>query len=186
MARYFYIQSEIRKFNLSDGITEYFIQDMFQSKCPDRMVLALTSSAGASGDYKINPFNFSTADVSFLSVTVNGVMCGKGPYTPDFSKDIFLQPYSDLFEIHPHPNASYQPFSTGLTRDHYKGGYCLFNIDLTPATRRGNFYPTSKQGDVKLEIRFKSPLKKPMLLICQTFSPALLELDKTRNVYLSR
>lgn len=185
-ARYFYVQEELRKFTIPKGQSSFFCENMFNSTCPDRMVLMLCDSAAVSGSYTANAFNFKHHNLSYLNATVNGSPSPKGPLKMDFKRSSYVSCFEDLFETLPRPQGPDNAFGNMITREAFEKGYSLFCIDFTPQTRRASFYPTKKDGSVRLELRFAEPLADTVILMCMTYSPTYFEIDYARNVFLGR
>ena len=187
MARYSYIREELRKFTIVRGSSDFVCPDMFQSKCPDRMVFALSSSSANSGNYQLNPFNFRTYDLNYISVTVGGTRSPYGEIKMNFDEDVYADVYEALFcTTKPRSTGEMESNSNGITFSDFKQGYALFSIELNPQTRSGRFYPTKKNGDVGLELRFAKPLKETVILLCLTYTPAYFEIDNVRGIYLGK
>lgn len=184
LALYPFIQEDLRKFVIPKSSNSFYVGDLFQGKCPDRMILAMVSSAAVSGAYNKNPFNFKHNNLSMLSISVNGVQIPDGVIKTDFVQDAYTSAYDALFNTI--PRDSDNGGDNGISYTAFKQGFALFSIDFLPQTRSGQFYPLKKDGIVKLEMRFDKPLVDTTVLLVLTYSPSYFEIDYTRKVYLGR
>ncbi len=187
VARYFFVQEELRKATIGQGNTSFFSENFFNSTVPDRLVLALCTSEQLGGNIRRNPYHFRSANLSYISISINGVPCPQGLIKTDFNNPAAnVQPFTDLYTTSARVAGADKHFGNLLTRDHFNNGYSLFSVDLNPATRRGQFFPTKKEASVRLELRFSQPLATTMVLLCMAFSGNYFEIDYARNVYLGR
>ena len=58
--------------------------NLFNGNIPKRIVIAMVDNDAYSGNYKKNPFNFKTNDLSFLGVYVDGEPLPGKPIQPKF------------------------------------------------------------------------------------------------------
>ena len=187
LARYDYIKEEVRKFSISHGHTSFECTDMFQDRCPDRLVFVLCSSASVSGSYRLNPFNFHHHNLVSIDFKVHGERIPCGELKMDFDRGHYTQAYEALFTAtKPRYIADSSHSTCGISYDDFGKGYAIFAVDLNPSTRSGNFYPTKQQGEVSIALQFSKPLKETVLLLCVTYSPAYFEIDYLRGVYLGK
>ena len=71
-----------------------------------------------------------------------------------------------------------------IRREEYEEGYSLFVIDLAPQNYE-DFYPVTRDGSVRIELRFKSPLPESAVMITKVTYPGLFQIDYARNIYLT-
>ena len=187
LARYDYVKEEVRKFSISHGHTTFECTDMFQDRCPDRMVFVLCTSSSVGGSYTLNPYNFHHHNLVSIDLKVHGERIPCGEIKMDFDRGHYAQAYEALFSTTKPRYISDLSHSTcGISYDDFRKGYAVFAVDLNPATRSGSFYPTRQQGEVSIALQFSKPLKETVLLLCVTYSPAYFEIDHLRGVYLGK
>ena len=180
-ARYFYTREELRKFNLAKDTSSYYIEDAFNGRVPSKIVLGFVSGEGLSGSLKRNPYFYRHNSVSYINVSLSGMPSPEGPVTPDFAGGKYLRSYTQLYKEGGGGNVG---SSARITREEYKDGYSLFVFDLAPQNRQ-DFYPVTREGSVRIELRFKEPLPESTVMLTKVTYPGLFEIDYARNVYLT-
>ena len=186
-ARYSYIQEELRKISIGAGNTSFFCDNLFNSSVPDRLVLALCTGRQVHGSYSLNPYHYRSCHLSYLAVSINGNLAPQGILKMHYDNpSANVVPFEDLYTVAPRVAGDDKHFGNQLTRDHFQNGYTIYSLDLNPSTRRGQFFPTKREGSVRLELRFSKPLPETMILLCMTYEGNYFEIDHARNVYLGR
>jgi hypothetical protein len=186
LARYYFIQQDLRRFIISKGSTSYFAENIFNGNVPDKMILAFCDASRVSGQYNLNPYKFDHFFLNFMNITINGQTWAKGVIKTDFENGSYSPCFEDLFNVGPRPNGPDPHFSNGLTREAFENGFCIFQIDMSPTSKRGNFFPLKKEASVRIELRFAKPLSETIILFALTDTPNFFTIDFARNIYLGR
>ena len=155
------------------------MEDAFNGRVPSKIVLGFVAGESMSGSLTRNPYNFQHYDITFINISLSGTPTPGGPLSLNFSEDKYLQCYSELYKGK--TNCSSQ---ARIIREEYRGGYTLFVIDLAPQNHE-EFYPVTREGCVRIELRFKSPLKESAVMLTKVSYPGLFEIDYARNIYLT-
>ena len=178
-ARYFYTKEELRKFNLAKDTSSYYIEDAYNGRVPSRVVIAFVSGEALSGSMNKNPYNLKHLDVTYMNLTLSGNPTPEGPLNIDFESGKYLTAYKQLYR------GRHAKLGTPrISREEYAEGYSLFIFDLAPQNR-DVFYPVSREGSVRIELRFKSPLPESCVMLTKVTYPGLFEIDYARNIYLT-
>ncbi|CAG7820850.1 unnamed protein product, partial [Allacma fusca] len=74
--------------------------------------------------------------------------------------------------------------SNGLDRDNYTAGNCLVAIELLPNS--GNFLSVNRRGQIKISMKFKSPLDQNINVLVYCQNQAVIEIDAEKRVILDR
>ena len=178
-AKYFYTREELRKFNLAKDTSSYYIEDAFNGRVPSKIVIGFVSGESLTGSYARNPYFFKHNSISYINVSLSGMPSPEGPVTLDFSSGKYLQSYTQLYRGKGNVTSSAR-----ITREEYKDGYSLFVFDLAPQNQQ-DFYPVTREGSVRIELRFKVPLPESTVMLTKVTYPGLFEIDYARNVYLT-
>lgn len=179
-AKYFYLKEDIRKFTLARGIGTFFVEDGYNGKIPSTLAIAFVAGDSLTGRIDANPYNFSTYDLTSINVSLSGCPTPRGPLTFDFGSGKYLQSYADLYA-----DKSKRPtHSQRITLEEFPNGYSLFVVHLNPQNR-DTYYPTSRDGSVRIELRFGTQLPHSVVMITRVKYPCHYELDYQRNVFLS-
>lgn len=65
-AIYPYLQSIVETFNIATGSYSFQIEDVYSSRIPIKLTIALVINKAYTGDIKSNPFNFQTFNLNRL------------------------------------------------------------------------------------------------------------------------
>lgn len=178
-ARYFYTREELRKFNLAKDTSAYYIEDAFNGRVPSKIVIAFVSGEAMSGSLSRNPYHLRDNKVTYINVSLSGTPSPEGPQTADFTSDRYLSCYAQLYR-----GRRQLANSVRITREEFRKGYSLFVFDLAPQNSK-DFYPVTREGSVRIELRFESPLPESTVMLTKVTYPGLFEIDYARNVYLT-
>ena len=184
LVRYFYIKEDLRRYTVSSGSSSFFIQDMFQSRVPQRMLIYFVNSSAHSGSMGENPFYFHHHNVSEIRVTVNGETAPGGVITTDFDNDDFAEAYESIFNTRPQ-NRDGNEITNGITPYDYANGYFFAHINFQPQSFAGSFFPLRNDGAVRLELKFKRPLQQTIVLMALAYMGNHIECDFARNIFVS-
>jgi len=132
-------------------------EKLFSGQLPTRLVIALVNNAGFNGALDRNPFNFEHFNLMEISVYSDGQQqYGIKPLTTDFTDGLYVRAYNTLFrgtgkifrdEI-------FRDEGNNLERTVFSRGYALFAFDLTPDLGENNHFNLTKQGSVRLVLKF--------------------------------
>jgi hypothetical protein len=178
-AKYFYTKEELRKFNLARDTSSYYIEDAYNGRVPSKIVIGFVSGESMSGSLKKNPYNFQHYDITSINVSLSGTPTPAGPLSVDFTSDKYIHCYSELYR-----GKQNCTNKARITREEYKDGYTLFVIDLAPQNYT-EFYPVTREGCVRIELRFISPLEESVVMLTKVTYPGLFTIDYARNLYLT-
>ncbi|GBM64445.1 hypothetical protein AVEN_148448-1 [Araneus ventricosus] len=88
------------------------------------MIQGLVSNSALNGEFKKNPFDFKNYNLSYISLSVNGVQITMSAYTPSYKNDLFARNYLNLF-------TNLAQHNTNVTLQEYKDNTCLYVFELT-------------------------------------------------------
>ena len=179
-AKYFYIKEELRSFNLAKGSSSYHLEDAFNGRLPQKILLAFVDGAAIAGSLSRNPYNFKHNFLSFINISESGNPSPRGAIYLDFERGEYLQSYKQLYEGKTCDALS----SARIKREDFPNGYSIFRIDLAPQDGK-EFYPINKQGCCRIELRFDKPLAESVVMLAKVEYPGLYELDFSRNIFVS-
>ncbi|GFX21471.1 uncharacterized protein TNCV_1398851 [Trichonephila clavipes] len=111
-------------------------------------------------------------------ISENGIQIPTTAYTPDYAKDLYARNYLSLFtDLAQHKmNVSY---------DDYKENVCLYVFDLTQDKSASEpFENVTRSGDISIHLKFDADLPETATLIAYMEMPSLIEIDKSRNVFI--
>ena len=105
--------------------------------------------------YTLNPFNFQHYNLNYLQVTVDGIPYPRRALEPAYANKLYIDSYLTLFMGTGKWNTN---DGNDISRDNYPNGYCLYLFNIDPAKQMEDLVPISKQGNIKVEVRFAQPL----------------------------
>ncbi|GFY23501.1 uncharacterized protein TNCV_3941931 [Trichonephila clavipes] len=169
---------EVKTFTVSSGLKSVIIPNGVNGVLPSRIILGLISNSAFNGDMKKNPFNFKHYNLNHISLSENGIQIPTTAYTPDYAKDLYARNYLSLF-------TDLAQHKTNVSYDDYKENICLYVFDLTQYKSASEpFGNVTRSGDISIHLKFDAELSETATLIAYMEMPLLIEIDKSRNVFI--
>ncbi|CAC5392261.1 unnamed protein product [Mytilus coruscus] len=164
-AKYPYTKTVMKHITLMMGSTNAVLENIFQDVKPKRIIMGLTSTNAVNGDYQLNPWNFQYFDLQQITLYCDGVPVDGIPLKLQFNEDrgaTNVAAYVKMFE-----NCGKWGGDAGneITRSDFNNGYALFCFDLQPHFSDANYLSLVKQGKVRLECHFATPLPETVSLL---------------------
>ena len=179
-AKYFITRNDTKSFSLSKGVQTVNIENIFNGILPRRVIVGLVDEAAFAGNYK-DPYNFEHANITHISLNVDGVTHPSIPYQPNFP-DNCMREFVNLFRVLgqdegvPQIEMSYATFKESKT---------LFAFDLGGGLgAETGALSLLKRGAVRLEIRFKEATTKAYKIVFFGQFDNLITIDNDRLVTL--
>ncbi|XP_054714664.1 uncharacterized protein F54H12.2-like [Uloborus diversus] len=168
---------EIKTFTLSSGIKSITIPNAVNGALPSRIILGLVSNSAYTGDLKKNPFNFKNYKLNHIFLTENGIQVPSSPYTPSYGKNLFARNYLSLF-------TDMTQHKTNISCNSYMENSCFYCFNLTQDYSASSpFANITRSGDISIHLKFDDDLPETVTLIAYMEMQALIEIDKSRNVF---
>jgi len=150
-------------------------EKLFSGQIPTRIVVGLVRNDAFNGQTTLNPFNFQHFNLSEISEYSDGQQQhGIKPLTFDFTNGLFVRRFNTLFSG---TEKLFVDEGNSLTR-----GYALYVFDLTPDLAEDDHFNLSKQGSVRLVLKFAEALEQPVTVIAYAEFENVIEIDRNRNV----
>lgn len=173
-AKYFYDESLIKTYSISEGQYAHTVDNVFQGIIPKNVRVALVSSNALNGNREKNPFNFQNYNLNFCAFYVDGQSLPGEALEPNFKSKNYTDAYHSVFA---------ENQSNGLTYKEYEDGYTIYTFELEQK-RDASVRSVKKRGHTKLEIRFSEKLPESVTLIVYAKFPQTLHVDESRKVIL--
>ena len=155
-------------------------EDLFNGLVPAKLIIGMVESEAYSGSFSKNPLQFQPFDVETIGFYVNGEPTPKAPYRINIAQNQFLDALNGLYKI---TEKSGQDTDIGITKDMWKEGLAFVAFDVDPTTSIDfRYLGIPKLGHTRLNLRFRSELKKSVTLIIYAIFPSRVEIDDQRNV----
>jgi hypothetical protein len=163
-AKYPITRVEMKSYTKPSGQSTVSLNNIILGHLPIRIIVGFTTNAAVNGSITVNPFKFQHFNLTYFSLTRDGVSETSKPLLPVFTGDNI-----DYVE------SSYSTFSGtsihtkddgwGVTRTECPDGYALSCFDLTPdQSASSTQWSLKKNGVIGLELRFTAAL--PSTLSC--------------------
>jgi hypothetical protein len=175
-------KSNVRCFTIPSGMTTWGIDGIFSDKIPETLIVGLISTSAYTGNLAKNPFNFHHYGVNFLGFYIEGSPVNSSVLQPDFENEHYVNEYLSLFDEKERPGQG-----NIISWNDYRGGYALYKFKVLEATQRAFAKVSSvtgRAGHSRLSLQFNSPLPEAVMVICYGRFRSVLQVDKSRNVFL--
>lgn len=178
-ASYLFKKTEIRTYNGTKGHTQVIIENPYESKIPTRFILGMVDAEAYIGDWQKSPLNFQHFDISRAAFYIDDESIAKPPYLLNPKKGRFLEPLMELYNI---LGKAGEDQDIGISTENYLEGLFLLPFDVTPTSAANMEYLAKKEGgNCRIELQFRNPLKKNIIIITYAIFPAELRIDAARN-----
>ena len=178
-AKYPMCRVDTKVFSIPKGNMMSNQENLFLGQLPKRLVVGMLENVAFNGHRDKNPFNFQHFDVDYLALNVDGKQIPSKPLTPDFGADLCTRSYASLFS-----GTGYMGHDRGnqISRSEYAKGFTLFAFDLTPDLDQSGHFHLLRQGNLRLELHFKTALPQTINVVVYAEFDNVIEIDKPRNV----
>lgn len=170
-AKYPITHVELKNVNIPANIQSTTLDNLILGIMPQRVIVMFVDAASFNGSFKSNPFNFQHFNYNYLNISSDSTMHNT-PLKPNFKSKMYVSAYNTMFT------------ATGITRKEYAEGYSFAIFDLTPdISSHDNHLTPATSGSLRIEVQFESALAKPIVAIVYAEFPALIEINKHREVF---
>ena len=186
-AKYPLTKTEIKNFSLTKDTTDKTYEDVFGGKIPSKVVVCFVLDEAYHGNTQKNPFNFQHFNASFVGIYQNGVPVPGRAFQPKFNNTEgegaeCVDCYNALFSF---AGKSELGTSIDISRDDFSNGYAFFVFNLEHLlTANTNVLPLYKNGNLRLEVKFKEKLAQTIQVMVYAQFPYILKITKNREVHL--
>jgi len=179
-ARYPFIRTETRSFNVPKGQLSVTLENPYQSNIPVRMLVGMVLADAKAGHFHKNPLNFQHFDLASAGFYIDDQAIPKKPFIVNPSENVFLQPMMELYSV---LGKHGEDKDIGLSREEYMKGMFLLPFDVQPtASGSLQYLAPRKGGHCRLELTFSKPLPANICIVTYATFPATLCIDMARNV----
>jgi hypothetical protein len=157
--------------------------NLFMSKLPKKLIIAMLDNTNFSGTLNQHPFEFDNFKASNIEVSVDGEnVCGT-PMELDFTDQRYMRAYHGLFHA---LNKAYSDTGLDISYADFPNGYCLFCFDLTAdgCGNTSNHLELNRQGNLRFKINLVGPLASTINVIAYGEFESMLEITNARQVLL--
>lgn len=180
-------KTAVKQFTINQGVSSVTLDNIILGRIPNTLIFGMVSHAAYNGDRTANPFNFTHNNIQSFSLFVNGEQIPAKPlyfdYTPNLG-DISTRGYITLFKT---PGIYNQDRGHQITKTRFDNGYFLLSFDLT-ADQDGSDTCINpiQEGSIRLEFKMAENLAAPITCLVYTETDAGLEIDRSKNVFVTQ
>jgi len=179
-AKYPLQRCEVKTFTIPKDSLQGNLDNVVLGSLPSMCLIGLVSNKAYNGAYNENPFRFHHYNVNHLCLHVDGRQVPSSALRPDFTNNLFVRSYVSLFQS---IGKLSQDEGPALPYSHYSKGYTLYGFDLSSdLSSSQSHFNLVKQGNIRIDIRFKEPLPETVNLVLYLIYQTVLEIDKSRTV----
>jgi len=179
-AKYPIRRAVCKTITIPTGFRDVSHEKLFSGQLPTRLVIGLVRNDAFNGTFARNPFNFQHFNLMEISVYSDGQQqYGIKPLTTDFTNNLYVRAYNTLFSG---TGKVFKDEGNALDRTAFSKGYALYAFDLTPDLGEDDHFNLSKQGSVRLVLKFREALTQNVTVIAYAEFQNVVEIDRNRNV----
>jgi hypothetical protein len=168
-----------KTFTIPTGYLDASHEKLFSGQLPIRLIVGLVDNRAYNGEREKNPFNFHHYSLSEIAVYLDGQLHGLKPLKLNFGSGRFVAAYASLFGG---TNKINRDEGYDISRSDYANGYTLFAYDLTPDLAEDDHLNLTRQGTVRLDLKFAEALAHTVTVVCYAEFHNVIEVDRNRTV----
>jgi hypothetical protein len=168
-----------KSFTIPTGYLDVSHEKLFSGQLPIRLIIGLVDNRAFNGDRERNPFNFQHFSLTEIGIYLDGQLYGLKPLKLDFAAGRFIAAYAGLFGG---TNKINRDEGNDISRSDYSNGYALYAYDLTPDLAEDNHVNLTRQGTVRLDLKFGAALAQTVTVITYAEFENVIEIDRNRNI----
>ena len=179
-ARYPYMRSVVKTVHVPAGSLTFSVDDIYSSYLPADFYCVFVDAEAYSGCYHKYPLAFDHAHVSRIGLYIDGQSRPQKPYETSFVKQkweqsTYMDAYTGLLGSNPEDcKISYREMGEN---------YTIFRFEMDKFSN--DIYPRPRRGHARLEVQFSKATEKNYTLVMYGKFSSLMEVDLSRNVYLT-
>ena len=168
-----------KTFTIPVGYRDISHEKLFTGQLPVRLVIGCVDNRAFNGDLARNPFNFQHFSLGELSVYLDGQLHGIKPLKLDYRRNQYVAAFVSLYSGTGKDN---KDEGNDISRSEFAEGYALYAYDLTPDLSEADHFNLSRQGTVRIDLKFDAALGNTVTVIAYAEFENVIEIDRNRNV----
>jgi hypothetical protein len=168
-----------KSFTIPAGYLDVSHEKLFWGQLPTRLIVGLVDNRAYNGDRERNPFNFRHFSLTEIDIYLDGQLYGLKPLKLDFAAGRYVVAYAGLFGG---TNKINRDEGNGISRTDFSNGYALYAYDLTPDLGEDDHVNLTRQGTVRLNLKFSAALAQTVTVVAYEEFENLIEIDRHRKV----
>jgi hypothetical protein len=156
-----------KSFTIPAGYLDVSHGKLFSGQLLTRLIVGLIDNRAYNGDREINPFNFRHVSLTEIGIYLDGQLYGLKPLKLDFAVGLFGG-----------TNKINRDEGNGISRTDFSNGYALYAYDLTPDLVEDDHVNLTRQGTVRLNLKFGAALAQTITVVAYLEFENLIEIDR--------
>ena len=184
-AIYPFIKVQMKSFNVASGARSFNWDNLFNTECPTKVLVAFVESDSFSGNFKKNPFNLQHFNLSEIELCCDGTSVPSRPMKVNFDEQgrEVVTPFLRLHEcLGGNCNTS---FGTGLTMKKFASGHAIYSFPVYGGGGKGYFIEIKKSANIRIQGTFSKPLAQAVTALIYGEFPSIAEIEGSRNVIVN-
>lgn len=179
-AKYPVQTTEVKFYTKPTGASDLSENQILTGVLPNRVVLALVSSAAFNGHYHRNPLNFAPFDVRSIQLRRNGVSLPYDMMELDYASGHVLPGYMSLFQG---MGKLFHDCTLNISiEDYLRSGMSLYVFDVSQDSSSDSSFSVLQEGVLSVQIKLARALTESATLIVFFERSSLIEINKDRQV----
>lgn len=172
--------TEMITFSISQNAQSENKSGLFNGRLPKAMFVGMVENSAYNGAYEKEPFHFQHFNCNSITLYQNSAAVPFNTMTPDFgdAKKYMLE-YQALMQA---LNIYNKTDDVAISPQQFASGYTIFGFNLTPDLNLAGHAQTSKDGNLRLDIRFANKLSQTINVIVMGIFDGRIEITKNRQV----
>jgi hypothetical protein len=160
-----------KSFTIPAGYLDVSHEKLFSGQLPTRLIVGLVDNRAYNSDRERNPFNFRYFSLTEIGIYLDGQLYGLQPLKLDFATGRYVAAYAGLFGG---TNIN-RDEGNGISRTDFSNGYALYAYDLTPDLGEDDHVNLTRQGTVRLNLKFGAALAQTVTVVAYAEFENLIE-----------
>jgi hypothetical protein len=174
-------QSKIKTFQIPTGTSSIEIPSIIQGNLPRSIIIAFVNSNAFNSNINGNPFFFANHGINSFNLKKNGSPIVPTTFQPDFSTNNYMREYRWFLD---NCGIAHENDGNDISFQEFGKNSNFWCFDLTPDLCNSFHLHETKQGNLDVNIGFKTALTTAIhMLVYASFNSAIA-IDVDRNVKL--
>ena len=179
---YFLKTPYVTHYGIDRNSSQFIKDNLFQGRMPTRVILGMVLTEAYHGKNNLNPYNFQHFGLTEVCLYKDGMPYPRPPIKFNAEQKETAEAYHHFMTS---LNGVYSRIVPYVTPEEYVQGYFLVSYNMAPDQFIGSVHPGSllnAHSNLRLEMRFKEPLKESVTLLVYYEFDHLMEIQKDRRV----
>ena len=171
----------VKNFSIPTGSRVVNQENLFLGSLPKSIVIAMVDNDAFTGSYNKNPFAFKHYDLEFLALYMDGQQFPAKPLQPQYLEGNAVR---EFYQLALASGRHLKNRAMLVDREDFLNGYTLYAFNLTPDEECSQHLSLIKNGNIRLETRFRQPLPNTINVIVYAIFDSIIEVSNRRQILI--